>query len=99
MKIQKKKNGIKIIWFLLIILLTTLGFQSGCKLNTGGNVFAGLLMLFGPFIFGFGLIILIILLLIGLKNKNKALILIAKIGLLSISFPLAYTAGVILCHL
>ena len=99
MKTQKKKNVITMIWFLLIISLSIVGFQSGCKLNTGGNIFAGLLMLAGPFIFGLGLIILIILLVTGLKNKNQALILISKIGLLFISFPLAYTAGVILCHL
>ena len=99
MKVQKKKNVIKKNWFLLSIPLIIVGFQLGCKLNTGGNVFAGLLMLVGPFVFGLGLIILIILLVTGLINKNQTLILISKIGLLFISFPLAYTAGVILCHL
>lgn len=99
MKIQKSKNVIKKIWFLLIIPLSIVGFQLGCELNTGGNIFAGLLMVVGPFIFGMGLIILIILLVSGLKNKSQTLILISKIGLLFISFPLAYTAGVVLCHL
>jgi hypothetical protein len=99
MKILKEQIDIKIFLFLLIIPLTIVGFQLGCNLNTGGNVFAGLIMIAGPFIFGLGLIVLIILLVIGLKNKSQALILISKIGFLLISFPLAYTAGVILCHL
>ena len=99
MKILKEQIDIKKILFLLIIPLTIVGFQLGCNLNTGGNVFAGLLMLVGPFIFGLNLIILIILLVTGLKKKSKALIVVSKIGLLLISFPLAYTAGVILCHL
>ncbi len=88
----------KTLWFWLIIPLAILGYGLGCNLNTGGNVFAGALMIFGPFIFGLGLIILLILLLVGLKNKNKALILVSKIGLLLISFPASYTAGVIFCH-
>jgi hypothetical protein len=86
-------------WFWLIIPLTIAGYVMGCNLNTGGNIFAGLLMIIGPVFFGVGLITLIILFLVGIRNKNQALILVSKIGLLLISFPLSYTTGVILCHL
>jgi len=94
-----KKEVTKKYWFWLIIPLCFLGYTLGCKLNTGGNVFAGIIMLFGPFIFGLAIIILITLLLVGLKNKNQSLTLVSKIGLFLISFPVSYTAGVIFCHL
>lgn len=95
----KKQFEIRNIWFWLIIPLTINGYQSGCRLDTSGNVFAGFLMLIGPIIFGIGLIVLIILLRNGLNKKNQALILVSKIGLLLISFPSSYTTGVIFCHL
>jgi hypothetical protein len=88
----------KTIWFWLIIPLCLLGYALGCNMNTSGNVFAGIIMIFGPFIFGLSFIILSTLLLVGLKNKNQSLILVSKIGLLLISFPVSYTAGVIFCH-
>ena len=95
----KKQFEIKNIWFWLIIPLSINGYQSGCKLDTGGNVFAGLLMLTGPVFFGIGLIVLTILLRNGLNKKKQTLILVSKIGLLLISFPSSYTAGLIFCHL
>lgn len=55
-------------------------------------------MIAGPFIFMFGLILLLILLLVGSRKKIQGLVFISKIGLVMISFPLSYTAGVILCH-
>ncbi|MBT8271902.1 MAG: hypothetical protein KJO25_07650 [Bacteroidia bacterium] len=88
----------KKLWFWLIVPLGFLGYTLGCNLNTGGNVFAGMIMIFGPYILAPGVLMLLILLLIGLLNKNKLLIDVAKISLLLISFPAAYTAGVILCH-
>jgi len=96
---SSQKEVVKKYWFWLIIPFCFLGYLLGCNLNTGGNVFAGIIMLFGPFIFGLALIILITLFLVGLRNKNQSLTLVSKIGLLLISFPLSYTAGVILCHL
>jgi uncharacterized membrane protein len=44
-----KKN-----WIWLIVPLSIIGYLLGCDLNTGGNVFAGFLMIAGPFIFMFG---------------------------------------------
>lgn len=44
-----KKN-----WIWLLIPLSIFGYLLGCDLNTGGNAFAGFLMIAGPFIFMFG---------------------------------------------
>jgi len=93
------QQALKSIWFWFIIPLTIFGYNLGCSLDTGGNVLAGALMMFGPFILGLWLIGLIILLLVGLRKKNSSLILVSKIGFLLFSFPVSYTAGVILCHL
>lgn len=82
----------------LLIPLSIFGYLLGCDLNTGGNVFAGFLMIAGPYIFMFGLILLLILLLVGIRKKIQGLVFISKIGLVLISFPISYTAGVILCH-
>jgi hypothetical protein len=98
-KTPSSQRALKTIWFWIIIPLTIFGYDLGCSLKTGGNIFAGLLMIFGPFFLGLWLIALIILLIISLRNKNQSLILVSKIGLLLISFPVSYTAGVILCHL
>lgn len=98
-KTPSSQRVLKTIWFWLIIPLTISGYGLGCSLNTSGNIFAGVLMIFGPVFLGLWLIILIILLLVGLRNKNQSLILMSKIGLLLASFPVSYTAGVILCHL
>ena len=99
MNTLKEQFDLKNIWFWLIIPFTINGYQSGCKLDTSGNVFAGFLMIIGPFIFGIGLIVLFVLLRIGLNKKNQTLLLVSKIGLLLISFPTLYTIGVIFCHL
>ena len=98
-KTPQSQFELKNLWFWIIIPLIILGYTMGCSLDTGGNVIAGAIMIFGPFIMGLWLTGLIIFLLISLKNKNQSHILIAKIGLLLISFPLSYTAGVVLCHL
>lgn len=92
------KEAIDKNWFWLIIPLCFLGFTFGCNMNTGGNFFAGMIILFGPFIFGLILIILITLLLVGQKKENQSLILVSKIGLLFVSFPMSYTVGVIFCN-
>ena len=92
------KQVIKTYWFWLIIPLSVLGYALGCELDTGGNVFAGIIMIFRPFILGLGLMVLLIFFLVGLKNKNQALLQVSKIGLLLISFPASYAAGVIFCH-
>ena len=97
-KILSVQKVTKTYWFWLIVPLCFIGYYLGCFLNTGGNVIAGLIMVFGPFILGIPLIILLILVLLGLINKNQSLILFSKIGLLSVSFPVSYTIGVIFCH-
>ena len=98
-KTPSSQLELKNMWIWLIIPLSIFAYNNGCSLDTGGNVLAGALMIFGPFFLGLWLAGLIILLLVGLKNKNKSHILISKIGLLIISYPVSYTAGVILCHL
>ena len=98
-KAPSSQKALKNSWLLLIIPLAIFAYHMGCSLDTGGNLIAGVIMIFGPFIMGLWLIGLIILFLVSLKNKNQSQLFIAKIGFLLISFPLPYTAGVILCHL
>ena len=92
----------KALWFWGIIPLSILGYELGCGLDTGGNLFAGIIMIFGhyisPYVFLPLLIPMLILYLIGLKKKNQILITFVKISLLLIAFPLTYAAGVIFCN-